>query len=460
MSSPQWGCLRRFTSCVFALIILLGLRESLFPNLQPFALEEDNNHFFAGNQAQNNTLKQVMTLSIDQHGTPAIEFALSQANASGATLRELQDRLQLTMAESFYRKMSPFCVFLSGRHRVLPQTPTTPLTVQINLHCEQLFSEMKTGTGNVLILLYGMRLSARTVGNIHLLMTCVDADLEKNHLVTPWIMGWFPATGAAPRPSIAEACQNFHNLPIQYMIPDMQYELQRMAQALVGKTKDSLPHPSRAVLQLPTAPSSPTSPIELDQAVIHFRCGDLLTHGHKKYSFFKFHIYKDIISPAAQSIGIVTQPFAGQNREIDLRSVSQNVERCRVVVGALQNYLQAAFPRAQVSIRNGPQENLALSFSRMIMANQTIASVSSFSLFPALATVGMGYIPEPDAAEDSASHFLLEPRVDGLSSRVVLFPVPQLLPSIKLVESWDNGGEASILEWFRNENVTEVDLPS
>ena len=52
------------------------------------------------------------------------------------------------------------------------------------------------------------------------------------------------------------------------------------------------------------------------------------------------------------------------------------------------------YPRATVSIRNGPSETLPLAYSRLAVAEQSIIGLSSFSAFPILANYGTSYFEE------------------------------------------------------------------
>ena len=40
----------------------------------------------------------------------------------------------------------------------------------------------------------------------------------------------------------------------------------------------------------------------LDDAVIHFQCGDVMSEGHSLYGFVKFGVYSRLISPDVKSI--------------------------------------------------------------------------------------------------------------------------------------------------------------
>ena len=102
----------------------------------------------------------------------------------------------------------------------------------------------------------------------------------------------------------------------------------------------------------------------------------------------RFKEYKKWISPDTESIGIVTQPFEKKrNRGPDGRKA----ENCRLVVHALVDYLQAFAPKARITIHNGANETLPLAYARMVMANYTITSLSSFGIFPVIGTFGQGY---------------------------------------------------------------------
>jgi hypothetical protein len=79
---------------------------------------------------------------------------------------------------------------------------------------------------------------------------------------------------------------------------------------------------------------------ELDDAVIHFRCGDLMDTEHPMFSFLKFSGYARYISNEATSIGIITQPFlvGAQIRKVD--SDQYKLDRCRIVVRSLVQYIE------------------------------------------------------------------------------------------------------------------------
>jgi hypothetical protein len=356
--------------------------------------------------------------------------------------------------------------------------PDLPVTVNITFGCRELYDKSEMGTGNFIALLYGMRLAAHVYGNVGLHFTCYDAEETKNELILPWLTGWFP-----PRPlsqnssipiSVAQACGNYDTQPLSFMYQEIQYDLRKMAVGLMGvpqldhpsalfveelrsRELESIGRPSRTIAQFPTAfgtenPPFPTTVYELDDAVLHFRCGDLMDSRHPSFGFMKFSGYTRHISPQAQSIGILTQPFdvGAQSRQAD--SSQYKRDRCRTVVYSLVEYIEQQYPDARVRIHNDIDESIALTFARMIMANQTIAGISSFGVIPAVSTFGTGYIRLPDYPK-APNKWLLNPRIDELTDNVVLFYEPKRIMVGAMKGLWQNEGEQGVLEWFWNDTV-------
>jgi hypothetical protein len=69
--------------------------------------------------------------------------------------------------------------------------------------------------------------------------------------------------------------------------------------------------------------------------------------------------------------------------------------RCRIIAMSLVDYIQERFPSSRIQIHNGPNETILVAYARMIMANQSIAGMSTFGVFPVLATFGTGYLRSP-----------------------------------------------------------------
>jgi hypothetical protein len=288
--------------------------------------------------------------------------------------------------------------------------------LNITLRCREMHERGIIGTGNYMTGLYGLRLAA-TVLKVDLHMSCEDATEMSSSLVLPWLLGDFPASDEALKllrtnrtvdlPSMQQICSTYNKVPISLLLDQMKFDLRRMALSLVGIPSSSNHPAAKWALQNLGKASKPQYPYEhqlpsqhdnpllsqtdLDDVSVHFRCGDIMIGSASGvyYGFQKFHEITRHISPATTSIGIVTQPFAddeSDNRTMQTfktpldRSIGN---RCRVVVEALVVHLQESFPQARISIHNGKNENVALAYTRMIMANQTIAaSMSSFAVFP------------------------------------------------------------------------------
>jgi hypothetical protein len=357
--------------------------------------------------------------------------------------------------------------------------PDLPIFVNISFGCNDLYTKSVYGTGNFIALLYGIRLTAHVYGNVGVNFTCYDTEETKNYLILPWLTGWFP-----PRPpsqnssipiSIQEACGNYSTQPISYLYREIQYDLRKMAVALMGVPRpdhpsarfaevlwshdlNSFPGSSVSASQLSTprlsdSPPFPATLYELDDAVLHFRCGDLMNSVHPGFSFMKFSGYSRHISPEARSIGILTQPFdiGSQSRIADSGQLKRN--RCRTVVKSLVDYIESQYPKARVRVHNSVNESIALTYARMIMANQTIAGISSFGVLPAVASFGKGYIRFPDYVR-GPNKWLLNPRIDELDHNIVLFREPKRISVSDMKDLWKNEGANGVLAWFWNDTTS------
>lgn len=346
------------------------------------------------------------------------------------------------------------------------------ILVNVTFHCMDLFEHSGMGTGNYITSFYGLRMAAHAVGNVDVSIQCTDAQATQASLVIPWLTGYFPGVVHSipvinrTRPKVEEACTNFNQIALGYKLASIQYELRRMAIALVGLPSSN--HPSAqflhemehegsnnrnsrdgSELQVPF-PTSPLYPdVELDDAVLHFRCGDLMKANHPSFGFMKFRSFSRHISVAARSIGIVTQPFeldAPQQRARE--KFADKLDSCRLVVSEFVKHLQQRFPKARITIRNDRNETIALTFARMVMANQSIVAISTFSVLPTLATFGHGYIRKPDYPK-APNQFLLHPNIEDLTNHVSLIEESRLMAK-ELNEMWDEDG-TRVIEWFRSD---------
>jgi hypothetical protein len=130
---------------------------------------------------------------------------------------------------------------------------------------------------------------------------------------------------------------------------------------------------------------------KLDDVAIHFRCGDVLGGQFRNdFGMIPFREYIHWIDKNnTTSIGIVTQPFqVDRNREVDGR----HAQACERVVHKLVDYLQGHYPNATIRIHNHPDtETFPMAYARLVLARQAFTTLSSFGIFPVIATYGQGY---------------------------------------------------------------------
>jgi hypothetical protein len=364
--------------------------------------------------------------------------------------------------------------------RATKSSGTLPIIVNITFSCHDLYHNSTIGTGNFIGLLYAIRLIARIYGDVYVSYTCTDADVTKKDLILPWLMGWFPGRPMKENNtipfSVNSMCGQFSLPPLSYMYKEIQYDLRKMAIGLLGipssdhpsalfaennlwsQTSRSTKIPSLGIslLPIPTPNDSPLytrDEYELDDTVIHFRCGDVMDSDHPMFFFLKFSGYTRYISHETSSIGVITQPFevGTQTRKVD--SDQYKLDRCRIVVHSLEQYIKERYPNARVQIRNNVNETIALTCARMIMANQTIVGVSSFNIMPAISTFGTSYMHLPRSNHTSQVSWLSNPRIDTLINNVILFDDPNVISARNMKQLWKNDGEIGVLNWFWNDSI-------
>jgi hypothetical protein len=268
------------------------------------------------------------------------------------------------------------------------------------------------------------------------------------------------------------------------MLPWIRQDLQRMAIALLGVPRDDPFHPAyewsagqqhNNVMYFSDTTlfdfSNPRIPnTTMDDAAIHFRCGDIMTSEETYFRFLKYHEYTRRLDPRVLSIGIITQPFdkTDQSRERDQATATRS-ELCKRVILGFQDYLQLHFPRARITIHNGPDETVALAYARLIMAKyQTFASPdSSFSVYPALASFGKSYhlmpLRSPYSKSTTKNIFLKEIKEfldkDPLFEWMFISNEDALFGIETLHMEQRYGGDA-IVEWFVNETLAKPVFPN
>jgi hypothetical protein len=403
----------------------------------------------------------------------------STGNANNATQRHIISWNGVQAMDKFVDSIwsgNLFCETIQKARKNVPLSGAAatvlPITLNITFGCQDLFLHSRTGSGNYILALYMMRASAAILGHVNVHFTCHDAHSTQKQLILPWFTGsWSWESPAhnnisvvARTKLIKQACCPFWCAALDQVRPDMLYDVRRMAMALVGDgpAKRTVSAPNTAtsfVPQLATSPppQPPLFNVELDDAVIHFRCGDLLGSNLTSYGFMTFSGYVRHISRETKSIGILTQPFAddtaaAQQRSLDADSVKN--KRCKTLVLALKDYISERHPKSTVSIRNDANETIALAYARIAMANQSIGARSTFSVFPIAAAFGTGYYLRPKRWTPGSWLGRMSPGslLDPLTGKpnVVLFDERKLLIGSNVTALWDSSGEEVVLNWFRS----------
>jgi hypothetical protein len=388
-------------------------------------------------------------------------------NTTSSTVRALADRTTTTN-ESASASSSSKDDTTTVRAALIPKS-----VVRIQFNCQHLFTKSIYGTGNFISAVYALRLAANVRGNVYIEYVCTDAEAEKANLILPWLTGYFPAPAVpAAVPTLPQACSSYKTVPIGHMFDTAQWELRRMAIALVGIPTtadhpaqqwavDHLHDRSRApFMQIPVSLDDPPiyNNVELDDAVLHFRCGDLISSTHPAFGFMKFGSYsRHLDKSSTKSIGIVTQPFDSDNNA-QVRNYDggqSNKDKCRRVVYALVDHLQHEFPNAKIAIRNDAKETIALTFARMIMARQVVIGISSFGVFPAIATFGQAYIRRPDYPRAPNKWLLNNPNIESVAPYVHLVDEPKLM-AVTCKNKWHATNGTAVLDWFQNYTMTTI----
>ena len=301
------------------------------------------------------------------------------------------------------------------------------------------------GQGNWVTAVYASRMAAFLAG-VDFHFQCLDGQTSKMTLLLPWFDKYQTATSRTEsgwpfggnRPLRKEACPpKYPFLRIDKMAYEIQDDLRKMAVSLVG-TRDAIRrHPEVPVDAKPLIPD-----VQLDDVALHFRCGDVLGGANRNdFGMIRFNEYKKWIPNTTESIGILTQPFEKErNRGKD----SGNADKCRVVVHALVDYLQEFAPNAKISIRNDINETLPLAYARLVMANYSITSLSSFGIFPIIGTFGQGYFQKGNRGVNPFAAY-----------------IPDILPNVHQMEADVRGtgkmrGKSieNLVDWFVNDTAT------
>ena len=135
---------------------------------------------------------------------------------------------------------------------------------------------------------------------------------------------------------------------------------------------------------LSSVPPKTFLPLVPDVA-IHYRCGD--TVPSKTYGFLPFQILETLIPMDSKYIYVLTDPIV----RATVLAHNRFSKHCNPIMEELHKFLQAAFPFATVIVKKGGDP--FLDYYRISKANVSICSVSTFCLWPALASTNTVYFP-------------------------------------------------------------------
>jgi hypothetical protein len=273
-----------------------------------------------------------------------------------------------------------------------------PPIVNLTVDCEKLLTQ----TGNWLTVIYHMRLAA-ALGRVDFQFQCSTGMASVANSMLPWFSGHYPAPSNGstwpydfgwPDPKLV--CSNQYKLlPLQHLAHEMQHDMRRIAVAMLGPRHNMGTSGLNLGSLIQSIPNEflNQQDVEIDDAAIHFRCGDVFGFTRKtQYGVIQFREYvKRIPKATTRTIGIHTQPFdVSLLRYYDKGAANS----CKKVVGVLVDYLQTAYPNATITVRNTKNDTIPLTYARLTMGAKTITSTSSFGIYPSIGTFGEGYFQQ------------------------------------------------------------------
>ena len=263
------------------------------------------------------------------------------------------------------------------------------------------------GEGNWIVAVYNTRLTA-AAARVDFQFNCYEGSKHQIRRILPWLQTYqsapltpnlWPYKGRLPTNN--EACSDhYRNIRIDFMIDEIMHDMQKMAVTLIGSSKDKQHH------DVPIDQPPLIQGIEVEDVVIHFRCGDIMGGVVRSdFGIIKFSEYTKWISKDTRTIGIVTQPF---DKDLNRAHDKSNVDACRSVTYLLVKKLQEFLPSAKISIHNDKNETLPLTYARLIMANQSFTTLSSFGIFPVIGGFGRGYFQRGHRGLNMFANYLPE----------------------------------------------------
>eukprot|EP00980_Cylindrotheca_fusiformis_P017384 scaffold5395_cov126-Cylindrotheca_fusiformis.AAC.4 len=306
------------------------------------------------------------------------------------------------------------------------------------MDCREMVKHEGFGQGNWVTALYCVRVAAAKA-QVDFQFQCSDGRHSQDSLLLPWFEGNFPAPNfsnpwpySGTLPTEDEACTpKYPKIRVDKMADQITDQVRKLAVTVVGPRDSIRRHSAVPPEQPPLVPD-----VVLDDVAIHFRCGDVMGGARRSdFGMIKFTEYLRWISPEARSIGILTQPFdPSRNRLVDKRRVG----RCRNATFLLVDVLQQSFPQTRITIHNGPNETLPLAYARLVMANQSFTTLSSFGIFPVIGTFGHGYFQRGNRGVNPFANYL-----------------PQFMPNLQMMTApvitmgeMSSMNLTTILEWL------------
>ena len=396
-----------------------------------FSNETFNESFVAKNQNHDLAKARIQTMRPPKHE----KRNATSSTSSKRLAKKGKEHLPETSVINYTWKthplwnggMSRYCNLINERlQRLSKENHSTQRKVVVNftMHCIDPYSRYGLGTGNIVMAVYGLQLAAASHG-VDFWFDCSDVSVKDSSQffsqkdmkhrrspahdvhpfltdVLPWLQGYHSAPTSdeqhkvpwtrfdPPVPPREVSCQGFAKHPLHYQIEEIRQDMRTLAVHLLGDPSHKRQH-SVSVDGAYHHMKPLVADAVVDDVAIHFRCGDILLIKTNTYGIVSFDAYRRLISPHARTIGIITQSFGRENnRDRD----KHTTEVCKFLALGLTHYLQHHFPRASISIRNGPGETPATAYARLVLANQSFSALSTFSSFPSLASSGTAFIPK------------------------------------------------------------------
>mmetsp|Transcript_18410 Transcript_18410/g.27604 ORF Transcript_18410/g.27604 Transcript_18410/m.27604 type:complete len:595 (-) Transcript_18410:896-2680(-) len=336
------------------------------------------------------------------------------------------------------RSMAVIDTIPSAAHVSMPKRPL----LNITLCWDCLQKKFSLGEGNWITAFYTTRIAA-AAARVDVQIQCNDGRDSQMDMLLPWFETYQPApTEENPwpfhgqLPTEFEACSDYYEpVRLDLMIDEIRNDMRKMGVTMFG-SRENKSHPSVPLDQPPLVPD-----IEIEDVAIHLRCGDVMGGvARSDFGMMQFSEYKKWISKDARTVGIVTQPFEKErNRSLD----HDKVDDCRAVTYKLVDYLQDFLPSAKISIHNSVNESLPMTYARLVMADQSFTTLSSFGIFPVIGGFGKGYFQKGNGGVNPFSKYLPE----IYPGELIMMDAP-----VKTAAELRGMDLQSILDWFVEED--------